>query len=68
MQKELIYKFRILLFSDNDKLIRTIQCDHWEFPSDEEIMDAIEKNGADYADVRRVYVVDVIPFTEEEGK
>lgn len=64
MQKELIYKFRILLFSDNDKLIRTLECDHWEFPTDEEIIGAIEKYGADYAEVRRVYVVDTIPFTE----
>lgn len=65
MQKELIYKFHILLYS-NDKVINTIKCDHWEFPSDEEIMAAITDNGADYAEVRRVYVVDEIPFTEEE--
>lgn len=64
MQKELIYKFQILLFSESDKLLSKISCDHWEFPSDEEIMDAIASSGADYAEVRRVYVVDTIPFTE----
>lgn len=65
MQKEIIYKFQILLFSDNDKLIGKIDCDHWEFPSDQEIMNAIEENGADYAEVHRIYVVDAIPFTED---
>lgn len=64
MQKEIIYKFQIHLFSDNDKLIHKIVCDHWEFPSDDEIMKAIEEHGADYAEVHRVYVVDTIPFTE----
>lgn len=66
MQKELIYKFQILLYSDSDKLIKTILCDHWEFPTDEEIESAVEDNGAAYAEVRRIYVVDVIPFTEED--
>lgn len=64
MQKEIIYKFQIMLYSDNDKLIKTITCDHWEFPSDAEIMSAIDENGADYAEVRRIYAVDVIPFSE----
>lgn len=64
MQKEIIYKFQILLYSDNDKLIHKITCDHWEFPTDEELMAAIEEHGADYAEVRRIYVVDTIPFTE----
>ena len=66
MQKEIIYKFHILLFTDTDKLIKRIICDHWEFPSDAEIEAAIEEYGADYAEVRRAYVIDVIPFTEEE--
>ena len=64
MQKELVYKFQILLYSDTDKLITTIVCDHWEFPEDKEIMEAIENSGADYAEVKRIYVVDTIPFTE----
>lgn len=65
MQKEIIYKFQIVLYSSNDKVIGKIECDHWEFPSDAEIMEAIEKNGADYAEVHRIYVVDTIPFTED---
>lgn len=65
MQKEIIYKFHILLYSENDKLIKKIICDHWEFPSDSEIVAAIEEYGADYAEIRRAYVIDVIPFTEE---
>lgn len=64
MQKEIIYKFQILLYSDNDKLICIIDCDHWEFPTDQEIMEAIENNGADYAEIRRIYTVDSIPFTD----
>ena len=66
MQKELVYKFQILLYSDSDKLIKTILCDHWEFPTDEEIQAAIEDNGAAYGEVRRIYAVDVIPFTDED--
>lgn len=66
MKKEIIYKFHILLFTESEKLIKRIICDHWEFPTDEEILAAIEENGADYAEVRRVYVADTIPFTEEE--
>lgn len=66
MQKEIIYKFQIRLYSDNDKLITKIECDHWEFPTDAEIMEAIEKHGADYAEVRRIYTLDLIPFTEED--
>lgn len=65
MQEEIIYKFQILLFSDNGNLIKRVQCDHWEFPTDEEIKDAIKEHGADYAEVRRIYAVDVIPFTED---
>ena len=64
MQKEIIYRFQILLYSDNNKVIQTINCDHWEFPSDEEIMAAIEEHGADYAEIRRIYTVDIIPFTD----
>ena len=64
MQKEIIYKFQILLFSDSDKLVERVDCDHWEFPSDEEIMKAITEHGADYAEIRRIYVVDEIPFTD----
>lgn len=64
MQKELIYKFQILLYSDSNKLISTILCDHWEFPDDKEIIAAIENSGADYAEVKRIYVIDTIPFTE----
>ena len=63
MEEELIYKFKILLFSENDKQIKSITCDHWEFPSDEEIINAIKDNGADYAKVERVYEVDTIPFS-----
>jgi hypothetical protein len=66
MKKELIYKFQIVLFSDSGKEIKTIPCDHWEFPTDDEIMSAILESGADYAEVHRTYVVDDIPFTEEE--
>lgn len=64
MQKEINYEFQILLYTDNHQVFKTIPCDHWEFPSDEEIMAAIMDNGADYAEVRRIYVVDDIPFTE----
>lgn len=63
MQKEIIYKFVILLFTDNGKLIKSILCDHWEFPSDEEIMQNIMDAGADYAEVHRIYTVDTIPFS-----
>ena len=66
MKKELIYKFIINLYTDSGQMFKAVPCEHWEFPSDEEILDAIEKNGADYAEVHRVYVSDVIPFTEEE--
>jgi len=64
MQEEIIYKFQILLYTDNNKLIKTITCEHWEFPDDDEIMAAIKDNGADYAEVRRIYAVDTIPFSE----
>ena len=64
MQKEIIYKFQILLFSDSDKLIERSDYDHWEFPSDEKIMNAITEHGADYAEILRIYVVDEIPFTD----
>ena len=63
MQKELIYAFVIGLYNDSDRLIKSIRCDHWEFPTDEEIQAAIEDNGADYAKVERIYFVDEIPFT-----
>lgn len=66
MQEELIYKFQINLYSSNGQLFKSILCDHWEFPQDEEIMNAIKDNGADYAEVCRIYVVDTIPFTEED--
>lgn len=66
MKKELIYKFQILLYASTGQAFKTIICEHWEFPSDDEIMDAIKDNGADYAEVRRIFVLDDIPFTEEE--
>lgn len=64
MEKEIIYKFQILLYTDNDKLLQKITCEHWEFPDDTEIMKAIEDSGADYAEVRRIYTVDTIPFSD----
>ena len=64
MQKELIYKYHILLYTDSNQMFKVILCEHWEFPSDEEIMAAITDNGADYAEVRRIYVADEIPFTD----
>lgn len=68
MKKEIIYNFQILLYSDNDKLIKKITVEHWEFPRDAEIQAAIEESGADYAEVRRVYTVEAIPFTEDEDE
>lgn len=55
MEKELIYTFQIRLYSDNDKLISTIDCGEFEFPSEERIQAAIEESGADYAKVERIY-------------
>lgn len=63
MEEELIYKFQILLYSNSDKLIKSIKCNHWEFPDDKEIMAAIKENDAGYAEVRRIYTVDTIPFS-----
>ncbi len=63
MQEELIYKFQILLYSGSGQLFKSILCDHYDFPSDEEIIKAIKDNGADHAEVRRIYFVDTIPFT-----
>ena len=63
MEKELIYKFFIHVYSDSGSLIKTVECGHFEFPSEEEIRDALESNGGDYAEVHRVYTLDVIPFS-----
>jgi len=63
MDKELIYEFQIRLYSDNNKLISTINCGEFEFPSEEKIQAAIEDSGADYAKVERVYRMGDIPFT-----
>ena len=63
MNKELIYEFQICLYSDNDKLISTVNCGEFEFPSEEKIQAAIEDSGADYAKVERIYRIGEIPFT-----
>lgn len=62
--KELIYKYQIHVFSDNDKEIAMTTLGTWEFPSDEEIMKITEENGGAYAKVERIYVPDEIPFSE----
>lgn len=63
MEQELIYEFIINLYSDNGKLIKTVNCGEFDFPSEEEIQAAIEGNGADHATVERVYRMGIIPFT-----
>ena len=63
MDKELIYEFQICLYSDNDKLISTVNCGEFEFPTEEKIQAAIEDSGADYAKVERIYRIGAIPFT-----
>ena len=66
MQEEVIYRFKILLYSDTDELVKSINCNHWEFPDDEEIKAAIKENNAAYAEVHRIYTVEKIPFTEDD--
>jgi hypothetical protein len=63
MQTELIYEFQISLFCDNGKLIGTVNCGEFEFPSEERIQAAIEESGADYAKVERIYRMAEVPFT-----
>ena len=62
MQTELIYEFQINIFTDSGKLIKSINCGEFEFPSEERIREAIENNGADHATVERVYRMGEIPF------
>jgi len=63
MEKELIYEFRILIYSNKDTLIASVNCGEFQFPSDEKIKDALEEHGGDYARVERTYRIAEIPFT-----
>lgn len=62
MGRELVYKFYIHVYSEGGSQIKTVDCGHFEFPSEEEIQDAIENYGGDYAEVHRVYTMEETPF------
>lgn len=63
MDKELVYKYEVKVFSDNGNEIHKEILDHFAYPSDEEIMRIITENGGDYGKVDRIYVPDEIPFS-----
>jgi len=63
MATEVIYKYEIIVFSADGHELQKIAIDHWEFPSDEEIKNIIESVGGKFAEVKRIYWVDEIPFT-----
>lgn len=62
MREELVYKFYIYVYSSSGSVIKTVDCGQFEFPSEEEIIEALKSNGGSYAEVHRVYTVEEMPF------
>lgn len=63
-QIELIYKYEVIVMTDDGKVIHREILDHFTFPTDEELMGIISEQGGTYCKVDRIYVPDEVPFSE----